>query len=137
MRRLMAVTVAALVMTVGAVACQPAPTITATPSTLTPGCDTITTVTGKANPVGSLKNVAIQIQKGDGSWAAYSWFPTGASGEPKQEIKGTIATDGTYSLTYYRPHASTKTMRLRVIGKLKLGDPGVVSKSWYVTNACA
>lgn len=137
MRRILAVAVAGL-LGLGLLACepQPAPTITATPSTLTPGCDTITTVTGKVTPKGALTNVAIQIQGGDGKWTAFEWFPTGASGEPKQAIKGTTKTDGTYSLTYYRPHVSTKTQRLRVLGKAKLSDPGVPSKSWYVTNAC-
>lgn len=133
MRKYLAIAVATLAM-VGLIGCEPAPTptITATPSTLTPGCETITTVTGKAAPVGSLKNVVIEIQKGS-KWEAWKWFPTGASGESWRELRATIDTAGNYSVTYFRPQPGGATIRLRLRAMLKLTDPGVVSKSWYVT----
>jgi len=134
MRRIL-IAAAMSVGVLAATACQPTPpTITATPSTLRPACKEVTTVSGKATPAGVLKQVVIEVQKVDGTWQPWKWFPTGASGEPMQVIAKSIKLDGTYSLTYAPPIASSPTTRLRIRGTKSPSDPGVVSKSWYVSR---
>lgn len=136
MRRTLAVMVA--VIGLGLMGCQPPPTtITATPSTLKPACKEVTTVTGQVTPVGALKQVVLEYQKGDGTWAGWKWFETGASDETLHVITKKVAANGTYSLTYYVPHLSVKSIRLRVRGTKMATEAGVASKSWYVNRmAC-
>lgn len=131
MRRIIA-TIAAAALTIALSACEP-PTVTATPSTLRPGCTEVTTVTGTTAPKDALKNVLIESQGSDGRWATWRWFPTGANGESRQEIRGTVPSSGNYTITYYRPQPGTATIRLRVRAMKLLSEEGVVSKSWYAT----
>lgn len=125
-------TLIALLTVVALSGCEP-PTVTATPSTIKPGCTEITTVTGTTAPKDALKNVVLETQGGDGKWRPWYWFKTGASGEGKSEIRSSVPSSGNYTLTYYRPQLGIATVRLRVRAMKLLSDPGVVSKSWYVT----
>lgn len=130
MRRILVVAVACVAL----VGCDPAPTVTATPSTLAPKCKEITTVTGMGAPAAEIRNVVLELQSPTtGTWKPYYWFRTGAPGETRSEIRKAVNADGTYSLTYYQPQVGSPTLRLRIRGMKVLSDPGVVSKSWYVT----
>ncbi len=134
MRRILAVAVACVAL----MACDPAPTITAAPSTLAPKCKEVTTVTGTTAPKDAIRNVVLELQGSDGTWKPYFWYRTGASGEARSEIRSSVPSSGAYTLTYYQPQVGSPTLRFRVRGMKVLSDPGVVSKSWYVTapRAC-
>lgn len=135
MRRTLAIAVAALTL-FAITGCEPPSTITATPSTLRPGCDQITTVTGIGKPAAKIRYVVIETGGGT-DWEAWYWFPTGASDEKRQEIRGTVNADGTYTLTYAPPLHQVTSVRLRVRGYSKPAEKtGPVTKSWYTSNTC-
>lgn len=128
MRRTIA-TLAAIFVAVALSACEP-PSVTGAPSTLRPGCTEIVYVTGLGKPAAEIRNVVLEYQSGS-TWRTYYWFPDGTS--PKKEIRKSVAADGTYTMQFYRPQLNTATIRFRVRGMKLLSDPGVVSKSFYVT----
>ena len=129
MRRILVVAVACVVL----VACDPAPTITATPSTLRPGCTDTVTVTGTTAPVGAILNVVIERQAvAGGEWRTYAWLPSGAPGERVVDLRGKTDASGAYSITFFRPLPGSATLRLRVRGMKKLADTGWSSASFYI-----
>lgn len=135
MRRVLAV-LAASVVFVALTGCDPAPTITATPSTLVTECEGVTTVTGKATPRSRSTQVVVDAQV-NGKWAVWQWYRSGDSGEQRRPIGGPTNPDGTFSFTYYHPHHQVHTLRMRVRGQQRDSDEtGPVSKSWYITNNC-
>ena len=85
------------------------------------------------DPVGSLTKIVVEYQHALHGWTAWSWFPTGASGEGARPIEAKTKADGTYRLTYAQTIPPNGTIRLRVLGKRGAHDPTAVSKSWYVT----
>lgn len=128
--------IAATVLLIGLGACQPAPTITATPSTLTPGCETVTTVEVVTTPKNAIKNIVLEYQRSNGVWETWRWFDDLDGGDTWRELRWSIPESGTRTVTYARPQPGTKTMRLRMRGMKKLSDAGWVSKSWYITPTC-
>ena len=131
MRRILVLAVVVL----GLAACQPAPTVTATPSTLAPACKQDTTVTGKVSPAGSLHTVVLEYLDGGKTWKAWNWFDSSAPGTTQKVIKKSVPSSGSYSLTYAPPSVAQHAIRLRVRGYNGSGvGNGVGSKSWVSTR---
>lgn len=132
MRRIL-VAAAVMVGVLGVAACQPpAPTLTATPSTLKPECEAITTVTGKLTPSTTNREVVIQTQR-DGKWINWFWWKDTSSG--KQALTAPVdKTTGAYSVAYLAPNRyEPATVRLRMHTTYNR-TTSIVSKSWYVTR---
>lgn len=128
MRKTLGLVAVAVLVVVGS-ACQPALKITATPSTKTPACKALTTVTGSVTPKGSLGRVTLETKRADGKWVTFSWF------ENVTDVKGPIeakpSSTGAYKMTYLAPNtALPATISLRVQGSN--ASASAASPAWNV-----